>query len=42
MTLAVKEGLRGEEYDGEWENNMMHGEGRYSFGSGAVYVGHWK
>jgi len=42
MALPPTEIGEGETYDGDWENNMMHGEGRYQFNSGAVYVGHWK
>ena len=30
-----------EEYDGDWEDDMMHGFGKYVFTSGAVYEGQW-
>jgi hypothetical protein len=29
-------------YDGEWQNGMMHGEGRYQFEDGKSYVGFFK
>jgi hypothetical protein len=28
-----------EEYEGDWEYDKMHGNGRYLFTSGAVYTG---
>lgn len=28
-----------EEYEGSWKNDLMHGEGRYKFSSGACYTG---
>lgn len=28
-----------EEYQGSWKNDLMHGEGRYQFSSGACYTG---
>ena len=28
-------------YDGEWEDDDWHGEGKYSESSGATYVGQW-
>jgi hypothetical protein len=31
----------GEEYEGSWENDKMHGEGCYKFTSGNVYTGQW-
>lgn len=30
-----------EEYDGDWEEDEMHGEGTYKFTSGNVYSGAW-
>mmetsp|Transcript_23134 Transcript_23134/g.30828 ORF Transcript_23134/g.30828 Transcript_23134/m.30828 type:complete len:135 (+) Transcript_23134:135-539(+) len=30
-----------EEYEGMWENDKMHGQGRYTFTSGAEYNGTW-
>ena len=30
-----------EEYEGDWVNDKMHGQGRYLFTSGAVYTGQW-
>lgn len=30
-----------EEYEGEWANDKMHGQGRYHFTSGAEYKGQW-
>jgi hypothetical protein len=35
-------GVHGNEvYEGDWENNLMQGEGTYYFTSGAVYKGQW-
>ncbi|GBG69990.1 hypothetical protein CBR_g4818 [Chara braunii] len=28
-------------YEGEWKNDMMHGQGVFKFASGAVYAGQW-
>ena len=30
-----------EEYDGDWEDDLMHGYGTYKYTSGAVYTGQW-
>jgi len=30
-----------EVYDGEWENDKMHGFGAYSYGDGSTYEGYW-
>ena len=30
-----------EEYEGQWEDDKMHGEGRYTYQSGAEYTGQW-
>lgn len=30
-----------EEYDGDWDEDEMHGEGTYKFTSGNVYSGNW-
>lgn len=30
-----------EEFEGDWQDDKMHGVGRYQFTSGAVYVGEW-
>ena len=34
--------LGGEEYDGEWVDDKMEGQGRYVFASGSTYTGNWK
>jgi hypothetical protein len=31
----------GEEYEGDWEDDKMHGHGRYLYSSGNVYTGTW-
>ena len=31
----------GDRYEGEYDNNMMHGHGTYYFASGSTYVGNW-
>ena len=31
----------GEEYDGEWNEDQMHGQGTYKYTSGNVYSGDW-
>ena len=31
----------GEEYDGSWHEDKMHGHGTYKFTSGNIYSGHW-
>jgi len=33
---------KGDRYYGDWENDFMHGYGRYTFASGAFYEGEWK
>ena len=33
--------LGNEEYEGDWEEDAMHGFGVYRYTSGAVYSGHW-
>ncbi len=30
-----------EEYDGEWQDDLMHGFGTYKYTSGAHYSGQW-
>jgi hypothetical protein len=30
-----------EEYEGDWEEDLMHGYGTYKYTSGAVYTGQW-
>lgn len=30
-----------EEYEGDWEEDLMHGYGKYKYTSGAVYTGQW-
>lgn len=30
-----------EEYEGDWQEDKMHGSGKYNFTSGAVYSGEW-
>ena len=32
----------GEEYEGEWKDGKVHGQGCRTFPSGAVYEGEWK
>lgn len=34
-------GKGGETYDGDWQEDKMHGRGRYCFTSGAIYQGEW-
>ena len=31
-----------EEYEGDWEEDLMHGYGVYKYTSGAVYSGQWQ
>ena len=31
--------IDGKKYEGEWKNNMMHGEGAYHWKDGRKYVG---
>jgi hypothetical protein len=38
---ATGQNFGAEEYDGEWCDDKMHGEGRYTFTSGAEYTGSW-
>lgn len=33
--------MGGEEYDGSWHEDKMHGQGTYKFTSGNVYSGTW-
>ena len=30
-----------ETYEGNWEKDLMHGEGIYHFTNGAIYTGQW-
>lgn len=30
-----------EVYEGDWDHDLMHGEGTYTFTNGAVYTGQW-
>jgi len=30
-----------EEYEGDWDEDLMHGYGTYKYTSGAVYTGQW-
>jgi hypothetical protein len=39
---GVNGGKGCEEYDGDWEDDKMHGSGRFQFTSGAVYQGAFK
>jgi len=32
----------GDKYEGEWENNLKHGEGTYIWANGDKYEGEWK
>lgn len=41
VTFPGHNGRGGEEYEGDWVEDKMHGQGRYSFTSGAVYTGSW-
>lgn len=34
-------GFGEEEYEGDWEDDMMHGYGVYKYTSGATYSGQW-
>jgi hypothetical protein len=38
-TYAGLQGQGQESYDGEWENDLMHGRGKYIFANGSVYEG---
>ena len=40
-TYAGLNGQGGEEYDGDWQEDRMHGYGKYVFTSGSVYTGSW-
>ena len=31
----------GDVYEGNWQQDLMHGDGTYKFTSGAIYVGQW-
>ena len=31
-----------EEYEGDWEEDLMHGYGTYKYTSGAIYSGNWE
>jgi hypothetical protein len=33
--------LGSEEYEGDWEDDLMHGYGTYRYTSGAIYQGQW-
>ena len=39
---AQAQQVGGEEYEGQWSNDKMQGEGCYKFTSGNVYKGHWE
>ncbi len=30
-----------EDYEGDWEDDLMHGYGTYKYTSGALYSGQW-
>ena len=32
----------GDKYEGQFKNNLMHGQGVYSFASGTVHSGAWE
>jgi len=40
-TYAGVQGHGKESYEGDWHEDKMHGYGRYTFTSGAVYTGQW-
>ena len=40
-TYAGVHGHGKESYEGDWHEDKMHGYGRYTFTSGAVYTGQW-
>lgn len=39
---AMGRQLGGEEYDGDWVDDLMSGNGVYKFTGGSVYTGEWK
>ena len=39
--VAAGSDIGSEEYDGEWDDDLMHGHGTYKYTSGAVYQGQW-
>lgn len=41
VVFAGAQNRGSEEYEGDWQEDKMHGHGRYSFTSGAVYTGDW-
>ena len=32
----------GAKYDGQYENDLKHGQGKYTYGNGDIYKGQWK
>ena len=40
-TYAGVQGHGKESYEGDWQDDKLHGYGRYTFTSGAVYTGQW-
>ena len=41
IVFPGQNGRGAEEYDGDWVEDKMQGNGRYSFSSGNVYTGEW-
>ena len=37
-----KMGNGGDTYEGEWKNDVIHGQGTYTFANGEKYVGNFK
>ena len=31
----------GAKYDGQYENDLKHGQGKYTYGNGDIYKGQW-
>lgn len=38
---AASADLGAEDYEGDWEDDQMHGYGKYKYTSGATYNGQW-
>lgn len=39
--FAIKEYECGDKYEGEWQDDLHHGQGRYTWADGTVYDGQW-
>jgi hypothetical protein len=42
IVFAGVEGVGAEEYEGEWIDDEMNGQGTYKYSSGNIYSGSWK